>query len=156
MNVQDSRRKAAQRRQAILWSALKKLGGKEADRDLLEDGGDHSVSVLIDASVDGQPVEETRFGRLKIGHEHATQSATAPNMPQLVGLLLGKLSGPTREKLLDELPGQFLKAGELPDPGEELTKSAKKLLQQLRSKKTGTAKGQVVFAEQTAAEFAAS
>jgi|GEM_PF-4449484 len=153
MSATTSRRKAAQVRRSILWTALAKLGAKEADRNLLDDGIDHRVNFLIDASVDGEPIEEARFGRLTIGHPQTTHRSTAPNMPQLVGVLLEKLNKPTREKLLDELPRLFLADG-LPDPGPELVGQAEKLLKQLRSKTTATSRGQVVFGEQTPAEFA--
>ena len=141
--------KTQKRRLSALWHALKFLAGKEANtaaRDLLKDGESFDVRLDVSGMVGNVEINERIAGTLSIGHEQTKASAATPDYVGVVAHLLEQMPGTRREALLTELPKHYTANGSLPEVTDERTSQAKSLLEQLRSRKTTTARGAVHFA----------
>lgn len=130
--------------EAIVWAAVGIIGKKEFRRE--EIGlGPHKVDLSIDALVDGKKKFQADFtALLTVGVDYERSTSSACDTDHLVGLLLAKFSEKDREKLLTELPAQFVKLkNKLPPVDANIVESAKLLLSKLRSHSKQTAKGSV-------------
>jgi hypothetical protein len=126
----------------IVWAMLGKIGSKQADREKLADGGQHSMRLLISGEIDGQIFEQSLVGNLSIGHAQQRATSATPQLPQLLAYILGKLNAATRDRILVDVPHDFRENGQqLPEVDTEMLKQTERLLSQLRQSKTVTARG---------------
>lgn len=130
---------------SVLWHALERYAKKQGDRALLDPGVKHDVKIELAGHVDGRFITREIFGELSVDHDQTAASSSAPNAPHLVALLLDALPKTKRRAILNDLPTQFLAAGELPAVSEELLSAAITLLEKLRATKTATKRGNVAF-----------
>ena len=121
-------------RAAVLWAALAKIAEKESRRADLCEGASYDVALAVAGQVGGQPIEWQATAVLSVGHGYTKASPSGPPAAHLVACILSKLNEATRQKLLDELPEAFAKAGALPEVDKALIDAAKGMLRRLRSK----------------------
>ncbi len=118
-----------------LWAALAVVAKKPAaaGRDNLSPG-----EYAIDEAVHVR-------GTLKVGHSSMTAATVTPSADVLLGLVLAKLNTATRERILRELPAEFVAAGqpEYPEVPEEIVLAAETLTQSLRRSVTQHRRGAV-------------
>lgn len=130
-------------RAAVLWAALGKIAEKEGRRADLCEGATYDVTLAVAGDVGGQATERQATAVLSVGHGYAKASPAGPPAAHLVACILDKLNGATRQKLLDELPEAFARAGGLPEVDKGLIDAAEGMLRRLRSKDQVVQKGAV-------------
>lgn len=116
------------------WHAAKGVVAKAADavRDELAPG-----RYEVDYKLRVQ-------GHVDVAEDIECAASEAPNTVHLIAALLEKLDEPTRERILNDLPQRFEKAGcELPKVKQATLDRAEKMLERLRSKVTRTRRGAV-------------
>ena len=83
-------------------------------------------------------------GLLSVGEDSEAASAIVPQADQLLAVLLAKLNSATRDKLLRELPDEFVRAGnQMPETELSRVDDARELLSRLRRTVTRTRRGAV-------------
>ena len=83
-------------------------------------------------------------GILTVGEDTVTASSVTPQADQLLALVLSKLNTATRDKLLRELPDEFVAHGnEMPKADERLLEAVRELLAKLRRTVTRPRRGSV-------------
>ena len=83
-------------------------------------------------------------GVLTVGEDTVTASSVTPQSDQLLALVLAKLNTATREKLLRELPQDFVDNGsEMPPTDEGLVEAVREMLTKLRRRVTRPRRGSV-------------
>ena len=83
-------------------------------------------------------------GLLSVGEDSLAASAIVPQADQLLAVLLAKLNSATRDKLLRELPDEFVRAGnQMPETELSRVDDARELLSRLRRSVTRTRRGAV-------------
>ena len=127
----------------VLWAALGKVAGKEADRDGLEAGSRHEVSLHVSGDVDGRRIHQRIEAILSVGHDQQKATSVTPEQPKLIAAILSKLNAATRERILNDLPEEFEAEGQLPELDKELVVAAGAMLKRLRASKQITANGPV-------------
>lgn len=147
--VKRPRRSLAQRqaeRENVLWSALAAYAGKQAVRDQLEDGSQHSLAVAIAGEVAGGWVDLELTGSLLVNHPQTVAASTAPNYARLTALLLQEIPASRRAAVTAQIAEALALAGELPAPADaDLEPLAEAFLSRLRQKTSQTKRGAVRF-----------
>ena len=129
---------------AVVWAALEKVAHKQKESDSLPEGSKHTVNLEMNGTVDGEPFEKSFSSVLSIGHRQTRSSSVNPQVPQLIAWILGKLNRATRNRVLLDLPDEFLANGkQMPEPSPVLVSEVEHLLKQLRRTKTVEARGSV-------------
>lgn len=129
---------------SVVWAMLEKIGKKELQPSALEDGASHRISARIEGNVDGQAFSQAVEAILSIGHAHVKSSSVTPQVAELIAYLLSKLNRATRNRLLIDIPLEFVaNDNQLPEPNPVLVDDAKRLLKQLRSQKRVNARGPI-------------
>jgi hypothetical protein len=83
-------------------------------------------------------------GVLTVGEDTMTASSVTPQPDQLLAHILSKLNTATREKLLRELPEEFVANGnEMPATSDSLVEAAGEMLAKLRRRVTRPRRGSV-------------
>ena len=83
-------------------------------------------------------------GLLSVGEDTTAASSIVPQSEQLLALVLAKLNTATREKLLRELPDEFIRAGnQMPETELSVVDDARELLARLRRTVTRSRRGSV-------------
>lgn len=126
----------------LLWAAMEKVGKKELDTEKLTDGTSHSVSMVINGTIDERPFVETIESLVSIGHQHQKTSSVNPQVAELVAWILSKLNRATRDRILTDLPQEFAENG-MPQSSKVLVDEVHQMLLQLRQQKTVTARGPI-------------
>ena len=125
----------AQNVAATAWATLGRVAAKELQRPHLEAGGAHAVALQISGTVDEERFVVGVTGTTMVGTDSTRLSSKAPDLNHLIAWLLSKLNGPTREKILRELPEEFAANGnQLPAVDEHLPELAGGMLRRLRAK----------------------
>ena len=128
----------------VVWAALEKIGSKEKKADMLAEGAKHDVQLKLAGTVDGQAFEQSIHSIVAIGHQQQRASSVNPQVPELIAYILSKLNTATRNRILTDIPAEFLENDcQLPDAGPVLLDEAKHLLQQLRRTKSVTARASI-------------
>ena len=122
---------------------MQKIGQKEVDSKKLVESSTHRANLQVHGTIDGQPISESIDSVLSIGNSQTKSSSVNPQMPQMVAWILSKLNAATRNRILDDLPLEFVELGGMPEASKEQVNQAKDLLKELRQTKTVTAKGAV-------------
>ena len=129
---------------AAAWATLCKIGEKESSRDDIPDGLSGKVELLIAARINGKVIQETFDATINVGHSSQRASSVNPQPAALLALVLSKLNTATREKILNELPADFVANGNaIPEVAKDLTDAADNLLSKLRASKPQTVRGNV-------------
>jgi len=135
----------------LLWAAMQKIGQKELDSGKLPESTSHSVNLQIRGTIDGRPISESIESMVSIGESQTKSSSVNPQMPELVAWILSKLNSATRERILADLPEEFVELGGMPESSDALVDKSNALLKQLRQTRTVNARGpircQYVFKE---------
>ena len=126
----------------LLWAAMEKIGKKELDSKLLDDGTSHTVSMHIEGTIDEQPFSETIESLVSIGLQHQKTSSVNPQVVELIAWILGKLNRATRNRILSDLPQEFAESG-MPEASPSLVDEVDHMLLQLRQTKTVNARGPI-------------
>ena len=126
----------------LLWAAMEKIGKKELDSKLLDDGTSHTVSMHIEGTIDEQPFSETIESLVSIGLQHQKTSSVNPQVVELIAWILGKLNRATRNRILSDLPQEFAESG-MPESSPSLVDEVDHMLLQLRQTKTVNARGPI-------------
>ncbi len=126
----------------LLWAAMEKIGKKELDSKLLDDGTSHTVSMQIEGTIDEQPFSETIESLVSIGLQHQKTSSVNPQVVELIAWILGKLNRATRNRILSDLPQEFAESG-MPESSPSLVDEVDHMLLQLRQTKTVNARGPI-------------
>jgi len=124
----------ARQQAAVLWAALDKIAEKEGRRADLCEGASYDVALAIAGQVSGHPIERQATAVLSVGHGYTKASPSGPPAAHLLACILSKLNEATRQKLLDELPELFARAGGLPEVEHDLVDAAERMLRRLRNK----------------------
>jgi len=127
----------------VLWAAMQKIGQKEVDSKQLAESSTHRVNLQVNGTIDGQPISESIDSVLSIGKSQTKSSSVNPQIPQMVAWILSKLNAATRNRILDDLPLEFVELGGMPETSKEQVNQAQDLLKELRQTKTVNAKGAV-------------
>ena len=94
--------------------------------------------------MDGEPFDESVNSVLSIGHRQTRSSSVNPQVPQLIAWILGKLNSATRNRILLDLPVEFVdNQNQMPEPNLVLVSEVEHMLKQLRKTKTVEARGSV-------------
>ncbi len=129
---------------AAAYTTLAKIADKEISRDDIPDGFSGKVELLIAARINGKIIQEVFDSTISVGHASQRASTVTPQPAALLALVLSKLNTATREKILNELPADFVANGNaMPEPSPELTAEAEGLLAKLRANKPQTVRGNV-------------
>jgi len=129
---------------AAAYTALAKVGGKEANRDDLAAGATHAVRLAIAGQIDGEEFETYIAADLSVGHDSTRASSTGPKQGELIAVILGKLNTATRDKILRELPEEFAaNDNQLPAVDTTAVDAVDSMLKRLRAKKTQNVRGSV-------------
>jgi hypothetical protein len=128
----------------VVWAAMEKVGHKQLKPKMLAEGSRHLVALRVEGEVDGVPFRQKLTSVVTIGHEQEKTSSVNPQVPELVAYILSKLNSATRDRLLSNIPNEFVENGnQLPKPSLVLVDEAKQMLKQLRETKTVTARGPI-------------
>ena len=134
----------AEQLDAVVWAALEKVAHKQKESDSLPEGSKHTVSLKLNGTVDGEPFDESVNSILSIGHRQTRSSSVNPQVPQLIAWILGKLNSATRNRILMDLPVEFVdNQNQMPEPNLVLVSEVEHMLKQLRKTKTVEARGSV-------------
>jgi hypothetical protein len=118
----------------VHWAALNVAARKPVanTRDDLSPG-EHDIDCVVRVC-----------GTLTVGHDTETAATVTPSADMLLGLVLAKLNGPTRDKIIRELPRDFAAAGaDYPAVPAEVVEQAEALTFSLRRKVTQKRRGAV-------------
>ena len=127
----------------LVWAALEKIGKKELDSKLLDEGTSHTVSMHIEGTIDEQSFSETIESLVSIGHQHQKTSSVNPQVAELIAWILSKLNRSTRNRILSDLPQEFEDRGGMPESSQSLVNEVDHMLLQLRQTKTVNARGPI-------------
>lgn len=133
---------------SVAFHAITKRLAKLADRDQLAGGDSHQVDLTIVGHVDGKanPVDERVVGTLAVNHDSSSQSSVACDAEHLVAFLLDALTPAKRRSIVGTLPKRYLdNENELPAVGDEVRSQAAQLLKELRSTRSTSKRGSIVF-----------
>jgi hypothetical protein len=120
---------------AVCWAALEGVAKKECRRDALVAGAEYDVTLRVSGEVKTKAFAAEAEARVAVNHDGVRIVSHAPPMPQLIGYLLAQLSAAKRRLLLDTLPDEFARAGNvLPDVDAACVEEAENLLNRLRAK----------------------
>ena len=128
----------------VVWAALEKIGGKEKQPEELPQGTSHQISLQISGEIDDQPFQQTVNSIVNVGFEQIKSSSVTPQVPELIGYILSKLNRVTRNRILTDIPEEFVaNDNQLPATRPVLVEEAKHLLKRLRTSKQVKACGAV-------------
>ncbi len=127
----------------LIWAAMEKVGKKELDSDMLDEGTSHTVSMQIEGTVDQQPFFETIESLVSIGFQQQKTSSVNPQVAELIAWILSKLNRETRNRILLDLPQEFEACGDMPLSSPTLIDEVHQMLLQLRRSKPVTARGPI-------------
>jgi len=128
----------------VVWAAMGKVGQKQLKPKMLAEGSRHLVALRVEGEVDGVPFRQKLTSVVTIGHEQEKSSSVTPQVPELVAYILSKLNSATRDRLLNDIPKEFVECGNrLPTPSPVLVDEAKHMLKKLRETKTVVARGAI-------------
>lgn len=135
------------RLQSVVLASIEYMAGKRVRREHLDAGSETRVQGVINATV-GRARIELPFARvLSVGHEQTSASSSKPDETLVVAWLLDQLPESERDSVLARLPEEFARLGTLPSVTDKRREQAEELLKRLRSSKTVTKRGAVVFAQ---------
>lgn len=136
---------------AVAYLTLSKVAPKRGDRDLLFGGASYDVDLEITGKVAGRKISETVTGLLLVGEDQSRNSSSACDQAELLAVVANALDKPTRDRLFKRLRETFRETERLPPIDSHTVAEAKALLDELRSTKTTTVRGNVTFQEAKAA-----
>jgi hypothetical protein len=120
---------------AVCWAALEGVAKKQCRRDALVAGAEYDVMLRVSGELKTKAFAAEVEAHVAVNHDGVRIVSNAPPMPQLIGYLLAQLSAAKRRLLLDTLPEEFARAGNLlPDVDAALVEAAEQLLSRLRAK----------------------
>lgn len=126
----------------LVWAAMEKIGRKELESDLLQEGTSHTVSMHIEGTVDEQPFTEIIESLVTVGYKQQKTSSVNPQVAELIAWILSKLNRATRNRILSDLPQEFEEHG-MPISSKTLVDEVNHMLLRLRQTKTVTARGPI-------------
>ena len=127
----------------LIWAAMEKVGKKELNSNMLDEGTSHTVSMQIEGTIDEQPFSETIESLVSIGFQQQKTSSVNPQVAELIAWILSKLNRATRNRILSDLPEEFEEQGDMPESSSMLLDEVNHMLLQLRRTKTVTARGPI-------------
>ena len=128
----------------VVWAAIEKIGNKEKQGNPLPQGSTHHVSLQIHGEIDGQAFCQEVNSIINLGFAQTKSSSVNPQVPELIAYILSKLNRATRDRILTDIPEEFIAAGsKLPEPRPVLVDEAKQMLKKLRTSKKINARGAV-------------
>lgn len=128
----------------VVWAAMEKVGQKKLKPKMLKEDSRHLVALRVEGEVDGIPFRQCLTSIVSIGQEQEKSSSVTPQVPILVAYILSKLNSATRDRLLSDIPEDFLENdNQLPDVDAGVLDEAKQMLKKLRNSKTVTARGPI-------------
>ncbi len=122
--------------------ALSKTLGDASDRDQINDGSAFHVSATISGQIDGYAFELPVDCSMTVGHESTRASSVNPKINEVVGLILSKLNGATREAVKRDVLTHFAETNTV-EASDEATKDAGEFLSALRQQVSQTVRGSV-------------
>ena len=128
----------------VVWAAMEKVGHKQLKPKMLAEGSRHMVALRVEGEVDGVPFRQSLTSVVSIGYEKEKSSSVNPQVPELVAYILSKLNSSTRNRILNDIPDEFVENGnQLPTPSPVLVDEARHMLKRLRQTRTVTARGPI-------------
>lgn len=120
---------------AVCWAALEGVAKKECCRDALVAGAEYDVTLRVSGEVKTKAFAAEAEAHLAVNHDGVRIVSHAPPTAQLIGYLLAQITPGKRRTLLDTLPDEFARAGNvLPDVDAACVEEAERLLGRLRAK----------------------
>jgi hypothetical protein len=129
---------------AACWAALEAVARKECRRDALVAGAEYDVALRVAGEVGTKPFACEAAARVVVNHDGVRVVSQAPPIAHLVAVFLGLLPRNQRERVLGELPEQFV-AGDnrLPDVDAAFVEAAENLLKRLRARTQQQVRGAI-------------
>ena len=128
----------------IVWAALEKVASKQKNPDGVQDGCRHIVNFDIQGLIDGQVFRQSVDSIVTVGHSQTRCSSVTPAVPELIAVILGKLNRKTQQRILADIPTEFIENdGSLPEADQSLVSQATEMLKRLRRSKVVVSRGPI-------------